>query len=89
MATPQRHENPKVYAISANCGVRMPQHVAWALVRFSMTGCKANGPRGLALPLAPGRPSVAGSRRSMGRGVKVAGGQIDEAGLLPIGESGF
>jgi len=29
-----------------------------------------------------------GSRPSMGRGVKVAGGQIDEAGLLQIGESG-
>jgi hypothetical protein len=39
--------------------------------------------------LAPGRPSLAGSRRSMGRGVEVAGGQIDKAGLLQIGESGF
>jgi hypothetical protein len=27
--------------------------------------------------------------RSMGRGVEVAGGQIDEAGLPQIGESGF
>jgi hypothetical protein len=34
-------------------------------------------------------PGFAGSRRSMGRGVKVAGGQIDKAGLLQIGESGF
>ena len=32
---------------------------------------------------------LAGSRRSMGRGVKVTGGQIDKAGLLQIGESGF
>ena len=38
---------------------------------------------------APGRPGLAGSRRSMGRGVEVAGGQIDKAGLLQIGESGF
>jgi hypothetical protein len=34
-------------------------------------------------------PSLAGSRRSMARGVKVTGGQIDKAGLLQIGESGF
>jgi hypothetical protein len=46
-------------------------------------------PASRAKVFAPGCPSVAGSRRSMGRGVKVAGGQIDEAGLLQIGESGF
>jgi hypothetical protein len=39
--------------------------------------------------LAAGRASLAGSRRSMGCGVKVSGGQIDKAGLLQIGESGF
>ena len=37
---------------------------------------------------APGR-CLAGQRRSMGRGVKVTGGQIDKAGLPQIGESGF
>ena len=35
------------------------------------------------------RPNPAGSRRSMRRGIQVAGGQIDKAGLLQIGESGF
>ena len=36
-----------------------------------------------------GRPQLVGSRRSMGRGVEVAGGQIDKAGLPQLGESGF
>jgi hypothetical protein len=39
--------------------------------------------------LARGYPTLAGSRRSMGRGIQVAGGQIDKAGQLQIGESGF
>jgi hypothetical protein len=39
--------------------------------------------------LAAGRPSLAGSCRSTGRGVKKPGGEIDPAGLLPVGESGF
>jgi len=38
---------------------------------------------------APGGPSLAGSRRSTTRGVKKLGGEIDPAGLLPVGESGF
>ena len=33
--------------------------------------------------------TLAGSHRSMGRGIQVAGGQIDKAGQLQIGESGF
>ena len=39
--------------------------------------------------LAPGRPRLAGSRRSTTRGVKKFGGEIDHAGQLPVGESGF
>ena len=33
--------------------------------------------------------AAAEAGRSMGRGIEVAGGQIDKAGQLPIGESGF
>jgi hypothetical protein len=32
---------------------------------------------------------IGGSRRSMGRGVKVAGGQINKARLPQVGESGL
>jgi len=39
--------------------------------------------------LAPGRPRLAGSRRSTGRGVKKPGGEIDPFGMLQVGESGF
>jgi hypothetical protein len=38
---------------------------------------------------APNRPSLAGSRRSTGRGVKKPGGEIDPIGVLPVGEGGF
>ena len=36
-----------------------------------------------------GASTSGGSRRSMGRGVKVAGGQINKAGLPQVGESGL
>src|SRR5260370_31737264 len=39
--------------------------------------------------LRAGGPSLAGARRSTGRGVKKPGGEIDPAGLLPVGESGL
>ena len=43
--------------------------------------------RGMLMELLP--QALAGSRRSMGRRIQVAGGQIDKAGQLQIGESGF
>ena len=39
--------------------------------------------------LPSARPSLAGSRRSTGRGVKKPGGEFDPVGMLPVGESGF
>src|SRR5260221_10750356 len=38
---------------------------------------------------SPGGPILARSRRSTTRGVKKLGGEIDHAGQLPVGESGF
>jgi hypothetical protein len=55
----------------------------------SSTGAVMAAPGVTSGNLAPGRASLAGLCRSMGRGVKVTGGQIDKAGLLQIGESGF
>lgn len=65
------------------------------LIASAVQGFGENAAHRMAAPgvtsgnLAPGRPRLAGSRRSTGRGVKKPGGEIDPFGMLQVGESGF